>query len=278
MTDLVNEETVVKEPLNAETVVNEPVTEETVVNEPVTEETVVKEQPKEETVVNEQPKEEEKKPVIREKSQNELKAEQRIADTKVKENIKAKFNAITANATMAPYFKDIKPSDRMKSMTKNVLFDVFYNHAAEYIGEMWEATGNNNPALLQKVMADKSNEMFYRAESALAQFGLSTEERFAAAQKMTDMMINRFSPVAFDKNLETFGDAYFLKHTSKDEIGTLAKTDDFSVQRRVWTIALNDIRDSKEQLDLSAEFEESEEIKAPKIEDRNELSKNRVKE
>jgi hypothetical protein len=127
-------------------------------------------------------------------------------------------------------------------------------------------------------MAEQCRNMFYRADSSMSKFGLPAMERFVAAQQMTDMMINRFSPVAFDKNLATYGDMYFLKHTSNDEIGVLAQTDDFYKKRELLTGAQNTIIRSREHLDLSKEFNNKEDAKAPKIEGRNAPDKNRIKE
>ena len=239
------------------------------------------EAPKEEAPKEEEVKQEEvKQPVIREKSQNELGAEQSLADPQVKADMMAKFNEVTSAATMEPMFAGsaMKPTDRMKSMMKNMTLDIFYKDAAEFIGKMWEATDSKNPEDVKAAMAEQCRNIFYRAESSMSKFGLPTMERFVAAQQMTDMMINRFSPVAFDKNLATYGDMYFLNHTSLDAIGVLAQTDDFYKQRELLTGAQNTIIRSREHLDLSKEFNNKEDVKEPKIDERNAPDKNRIKE
>ena len=127
-------------------------------------------------------------------------------------------------------------------------------------------------------MAEQCINIFYRAESSMSKFGLQTMERLVAAQQMTDMMINRFSPVAFDKNLATYGDMYFLNHTSLNEIGVFAETNDFYKQRELLSGAKNTIIRSREHLDLSKEFDNKEDVKEPKIDERNAPDKNRIKE
>lgn len=230
------------------------------------------------------PKEKEKEPEQRDAKpqENEKNEEQRLANLKEKEktveqlaknpNVKAKaveqfkqwFNK-KANipAGLVPFFSQ-----------------VLYDHVLERAQEMWGALNEKDEAAREKQIAEGAINVFISAHTHLGTLKLDFADHLAAAQKITDMMINQFSPVAFDDKYAKYGNGYFLNTADLDKIMLYSKTDDYAKAHRIFHDAKEDFENGKVRLDLSEYFDEMENDvqKSPKVDEPAVPGKEKIKE
>ena len=89
------------------------------------------------------------------------------------------------------------------------------------------------------------------------------------------MMINKFSPVAFNEKYAKFGDSYYVNSVSVDRIQNLTNVKDFYEARNLLLDAKDELKADKVRLDLSDDFADKsrEEKTAPKIEAPEKINK-----
>lgn len=186
------------------------------------------------------------------KSPNQLKAEKLAANPMVKEILAAEIMKLTDKKSPSP--------NKIREIQSKLTFDTVLEAALK----MWDAMSSKDPRVVESRISQYAKDLFVTAESSLFMFKLKPEDRLAVAQKITDMMINQFSPVAFDEKYAKYGDGHFLKSHDVDVIQSIENIPDFREARRVLVEALNDVKNNKVHVDLS---------KVPTVEEQEEAAK-----
>lgn len=168
------------------------------------------------------------------------------------------------------FLKNIGKSN-IKNKLPDKMIDMFisnmYDRAKDGALGMWSAIKSNDLKGNEDKLSTASKEMFEAVHSDLYPFKLDTDQRLIAAQKITDLMINTFSPVAFNKYYEKYGDCHYLSTCNVDQIATLGLTDVESAKYDLkW--AQDTLNEEKRmKFDLSDTFNKNENKseKSPKI-------------
>ena len=182
------------------------------------------------------------------------KAEQLAADPNLRAEMKAQIAKWTCKS-------------KMPSVIQNMSCDMICKDATERALNMWSAVNDKNPGVVEKNMAESAADFFVGIYISMHTYGLPQKERLAAAQNITNMMINKFSPVAFNDKYAKFGDSYYLNSASVDDIQTLTQINDFYEARNLLINAKDEIEANKTSLDLSADFADksSQEKMSPQV-------------
>ena len=192
------------------------------------------------------------------------KAEQLSADPDLQAEMKAQIEKWTSKSTM-------------HSIVRNMARDMICKDAIGRALEMWNALNDKNPGIVEKNMAESSFDFCMGMYAQLNTLCLDHKDRLVAAQNITNMMINKFSPVAFNGKYAKFGDSYFMNTASVDHIQTLTNIKDFYEARGLLIDAKDDLKAEKVSLDLSADFSDksSQEKTSPQIEYHEKSNKER---
>ena len=143
---------------------------------------------------------------------------------------------------------------------------------------MWDAMNEKTPEAIEKNMAEAAFDCCMGMYTQLDAFKLDKKDRLVVAQNITNMMINKFSPAAFDEKYAKFGDNYFMNTVSVDQLQTITNTEDYLKTRSLLLDAKRDLAAGREPLDLSDAFgKEKNQDKAPQIKEESVPTKNMAK-
>ena len=183
------------------------------------------------------------------------KAEQLAADPDLNAEMKAQIAEWTSKSTMP-------------AIIKNMGCDMICKNAIERALEMWSTLNEKNPGVVEKNMAESALYFCEGIYIHLDTFRLDCKDRLVVAQNITNMMINKFSPAAFNEKYAKFGDSYYVNSVSVDRIQNLTNVKDFYEARNLLLDAKDEVKADKVRLDLSDDFADKsrEEKTAPKIE------------
>lgn len=264
---------VVKE--SAQTTVNEPVQKpaETVATKPA--ETVAAKPaetvaPKLEKRVTKEPEKE------REFwSPEKQKAEKLAKDTDLEADMKAQILkwAVKGNEAAAAKSEKTGPN-----ILQKIACDLVCKDARGRALAMWDAMNEKTPEAIEKNMAEAAFDFCMGMYTQLDAFKLDKKDRLVVAQNITNMMINKFSPAAFNEKYAKFGDNYFMNTVSVDQLQTITNIDDRLTTRSLLVDAKQDLAAGREPLDLSDAFgKEKNQDKAPQIKEGSVPTKNMAK-
>ena len=187
---------------------------------------------------------------------DEKNASELAANPAVKEKMTAEIATLTG-------------SSKLPNAFKVVLHGQVYDRAVEHAQAMWSALDGKNDAEIDEALAEGARECFLGVYSTMRTYSLNTKERIVAAQKVTDMVINQFSPAAFNDKYAKFGEAHFLNtaHDVIDAIMSYDNIESFEDARRIVGEAKFEIKENKIRMDLSDVFGRvSNDQKSPRVE------------
>lgn len=91
----------------------------------------------------------------------------------------------------------------------------------EKIEEMWEKFDKaNDPAEKEKVLAEGATTLFENVKTRLTFFRLQEKDKFVVAQKIADMCLNCYSPVASDEKYVQYGKNYYVSTKGAADIAS----------------------------------------------------------
>lgn len=213
--------------------------------------------------------------VLAEKLEKERELERiraREKELEAKRDAKTKAEKLMENSTQAEAIKKeilaIFDKTKMNSGLKKLACDAVYKSSVDSVKAIWNAVDGKSGDDLETALKSGMEDMFIGTHTFIFPF-FDQQNGLVEAQKITDMMLKQFSPIAFDEKLAKYGDSYFINHTSVETIGRLAKIDDFEVARSLLIDAKDALKNDRVNLDLSADFVEKDngEKKSPKIEE-----------
>jgi DNA-binding protein H-NS len=213
--------------------------------------------------------------VLAEKLEKERELERiraREKELDAKRDAKTKAEKLMENSTQAEAIKKeilaIFDKTKMNSGLKKLACDAVYKSSVDSVKAIWNAVDGKSGDDLETALKSGMEDMFIGTHTFIFPF-FDQQNGLVEAQKITDMMLKQFSPIAFDEKLAKYGDSYFINHTSVETIGRLAKIDDFEVARSLLIDAKDALKNDRVNLDLSADFVEKDngEKKSPKIEE-----------
>ena len=161
--------------------------------------------------------------------------------------------------------KKIGPS-ALNNVLASIRDKLVFKRTQELARDMWNVVKEQDPAERERKMAESARDFFIAVYTSVTTYKLDTAKHLAVSQMITDMAINKFSPVAFDDKLAKYGNSYFMNTVSRDTLQALVGIEDFETGRKVMLEAKSMIASEREPLDLSAHFGEKAGSKAPKIE------------
>ena len=157
---------------------------------------------------------------------------------------------------------------------------LFCNTTIERAKETWDTVDGKSDAEINQQMHRVAVDFFIGVHSGLLTFSLDQKDRLVVAQRITDMMLNQFSPIAFNDKYAKYGDNYFMNQTSPDMIQSLASAPDFLTARQLLLDAKEELATGKIKLDLSSQFDEkaNDQDKSPRVKEENVPTKNYSKD
>ena len=164
------------------------------------------------------------------------------------------------------------------NLLQKIACDWICNDARGRALEMWGAMNEKTPEAIEKNMAESAFDFCMGMYTHTDTFQLDKKDRLVLAQNITNMMINKFSPAAFDEKYAKFGDNYFMNTVSVDQLQTITNIDDRLTTRSLLVDAKQDLAAGREPLDLSDAFgKEKNQDKAPQIKEGSVPTKNMAK-
>ena len=167
-------------------------------------------------------------------------------------------------------------------LIKNIRYEQLYKDMLQDIAETWDSMEGASDREKENYMAKHAVDLFINAYTGLSIFRMSHKDTFVTAQKFTDMMLKEFSPVAYDPKYETFGESYFMNHTSPEAVSGLAgldfDADWHEKSRSIILDAKDELKSGRTKLNLASAFDEKTNDKAPKINADDVPTTNKVKE
>lgn len=100
---------------------------------------------------------------------------------------------------------------------------ISYMHSAirENIEEMWKNFDKaNDPAEKEKALAEGATKLFETVRTRLTFFRFEEADKFVVAQKISDLFLNCYSPVASDEKYAQYGKNYYVSTKEAADIVT----------------------------------------------------------
>lgn len=198
------------------------------------------------------PKPVEKAEVVKEVV-NSNEARVNFADPAIMATIKEEIdNAIDFSKVNSP----LKTSAGMKGIWMNQI----YNYIRSNVNTMWEQFENATDAdAKEKVLANGAKTLFMTVKSNLAMLQIGTSvDSFDMAQKVTDVILQKYSPVASDEKYAQYGKQYFLKNAVPEDLIDKSKkpgTAEFKSHFNIHNKGLTEIRTALGLIEVQKEVE-----------------------
>lgn len=159
-------------------------------------------------------------------------AEKDFAD-KLKRNI---FNLIDDPKVKSPMKNDPK--------FRSGWVDQFYNKVTAELQSMWDGfDAALSPENKEKAIANGAKKLFVTVQSHMGLLQMEETDKYIDAQKITDSLLGSFSPIAANKEYESYKDKYYLKNiTPEDIIDDAPGSNYYNEAYHFFTALLNDIR------------------------------------
>jgi hypothetical protein len=173
-----------------------------------------------------------------------------------------------------------------KYKTPNTNFVAFGLH--KDVDRFWltfsDAKNEKDESKMQRSMKEYSINIFesvYASTQDMAGENLSTADKIIAVQKITNLWLNTYSPVASDSSYAEYGDNYFVKHADPKTLredplfyGESVESLDKALQEAKFELGIID----KLQVNLSAEFSEKPVERSAKVAETQAPTKTQVRE
>ena len=166
----------------------------------------------EQKALEQNPKPVEKAEVVKE-TVNSNEARVNFADPTIMATIKEEIdNAIDFSKVNSP----LKTSAGMKGIWMNQIYGYIHSN----MKTIWEQFENaNDAAAKEKVLANGAKTLFMSVKSNLSMLQISTSvDSFDMAQKITDAILQKYSPVALDEKYAQYGKQYFIKNAVPEDL------------------------------------------------------------
>jgi hypothetical protein len=173
-----------------------------------------------------------------------------------------------------------------KYKTPNTNFVAFGLH--KDVDRFWltfsDAKNEKDESKMQRSMKEYSINIFesvYASTQDMAGENLSTADKIIAVQKITNLWLNTYSPVASDSSYAEYGDNYFVKHADPKTLredplfyGESVESLDKALQEAKFELGIVE----KLQVNLSAEFSEKPVERSAKVAETQAPTKTQVRE
>jgi hypothetical protein len=174
---------------------------------------------------------------------------------------------LRGNESVVDAFKS-SISDFLAKCTDENLKDQIVSDAystMSHIADNFWTKFNQNGVDKDAVVIDGSKNAFIHAYNSIAgATGMSTAEKLAAAQKITNMMLVTVSPVASDDKYAQYADNYFLKNATIEDVQKLTGINENAQE------ILNEARfelglDNKLQMDLGDVVNDKQDVQKSEV-------------
>ena len=151
---------------------------------------------------------------------------------------------------------------------KTMYAQMIYKDTVRRSQEMWDTLKQTDPEKISDALAEGAFDFCCGINIMISDMKMEPKDRLVIAQKITDMALNHFSPIAFDQCYAKYGENHFTNTCNINTVMTYTKIDDQLTARVALLDAKDELKSQKESLDLSAQFAEKDngEKKAPKVE------------
>ena len=122
--------------------------------------------------------------------------------------------------------------------------DQFYNKVTGELQSMWgEFDAALTPENKEKAIANGAKKLFVTVQSHMGLLQMEETDKYIDAQEITDSLLGSFSPIATNKEYESYKDKYYLKNiTPEDIIDDAPGSNYYNEAYHFFTALLNDIR------------------------------------
>ena len=199
--------------------------------------------------LKEQKKQEEMLAAIKnyKKPTNKAEVKAAFANKNLTQGVKAQFVALMSKATNTNADKESKANSAHRAL-------------GMLIGDVWSD---------QKDMHANAIKFFKATYNMIRNDtpGMSVAEKIVAAQKMTDIMLNTYSPIASNPSLARFGESYAVQKIDNNAIRELTGFEG-NVDELMNTVKV-ELGIGKVKVDFGNEFGEAANDKSAKVEEHN---------
>ena len=176
----------------------------------------------------------------RQKAKAKKFAAEEDANLKSKTQSKDKNLNVKSNSVSIDKFEGLLlDEDTAKAMQKNIQMllyksqlpakylntenPIVFQVAIDQISNIWTSIKGQTETIQESQVKQGVFNLIAAVYDSLEVYQLETKDRLVAAQKITDLMLNKYSPIAFNAAYKEYGERYFLKNATPEQIQNFAR-------------------------------------------------------
>ena len=137
------------------------------------------------------------------------------------ESVEQRFNdSIIAN-TVKEQINNMLTESPIPFSTRRYQIPAIHSQITQTIQNIWQNINDQPDADKNAIMSQGAKDTFETAYNALEVSRMQSKDRLVAAQRITDLMMNQYSPAAFNTDYAKYSDNYFMKNATDKEIQDL---------------------------------------------------------